>query len=217
MDKTQPTVSFSKKNSPTVYTTERSVKPNKKWYQTWRIIYPILGAVVIVELILGLKTLLTPLPQPKQQKVQPISAARILLLSQKNNYKVGEIVPVTARVFTAGNFTVGTDLILQYDPKLLDASSSAFTKGSIYTDYPMVKIDNETGVVIVSGVSSIANKGGYNGMGELGIVNFKAKAVGQTTLTVDFKPGSTDDSNVIESTSSRDILGSVYNLKLTIQ
>lgn len=189
---------------------------NKKWYQTWRIIYPILGVVLVVELIFGLKTLLTPLPKSKVQTLQPITGASIMLRSDKANYKVGETIPVKIRVWTGGHATSGTDLSLRFDPKVLEATSTAFTRGKIYTDFPLINIDSKNGVIKVSAVTSTA-KQAFSGIGEFGVINFKAKGVGQTTLTVDFEKGQTDDSNVVGALTNEDVLDKVNNLKITVQ
>lgn len=205
-------------NNPQVITTGEKNKPNKKWFQTWRIIYPILGIVVIVELIWGLKTLLTPLPKsPAQvQKVSPISGAQIFLLSSKTTYKIGDQIPVTVKISTGGHTTSGTDLILTFDPKVLEVSPTAFNRGKIYNDYPLVSSDSKAGIVRISGVVSTA-KGAFGGIGELGVINFKAKASGETALTVDFKRGQTNDSNVISIKTNEDILEKVSNLSILIK
>lgn len=204
------------KQNPTVITTGESVKPNKKWYQTWKIIYPILGAVVIVELILGLKTLLAPLPKPQAQKLQPITGASVSLSSDKSVVSFGETIPVRIRIWTGGRVTSGTDLVLRFDPKVLEASSTAFVRGNIYTDYPLTDVDSKNGIIRVSGIASTP-KQAFSGVGEFGMINFKAKGVGVTTLTIDFKKGLTDDSNVISIKTNEDVLEKVKDLKLTIQ
>lgn len=188
----------------------------KKWYQTWRIIYPLLGLVLIVELVFGLKTLLTPLPKSKVQSIQPITGASILLSADKTNYTVGETIPVKVRVWTGGHNTSGTDLSLRFDPKILEATSAAFTRGKIYADFPFINIDSKNGIIKVSAVIA-TNKQAFNGIGELGVINFTAKKVGQTMLTVDFKKGATNDSNVIGVAANEDLLDKVNNLKITVQ
>lgn len=200
---------------PEVDTREEVFKPDKKWFQTWKIIYPILGIVAVLELIFGIKTLLAPLPKSQSQKLQSISDARIVLVSAKSSYKVGESIPIKVRVVTSGHITSGTDLVLRFDPKLIEASPTSFARGKIYNDYPQVSIDSKAGVIRISGVSS-TKKVGFIGVGELGTVTLKAKAGGTTMLTVDFKKGLTNDSNVIDASDSKDVLGIVYNLKLTI-
>lgn len=206
-------------NNPKVYTTGEVVKPNKKWYQTWRIIYPILGVVVLVQLILGVKTLLTPLPQVSKnqaQKLLPSKGAEIILNSSQSNFKVGEKVTVTIEVSTGGYTTIGTDLVLRFNPKAMETSSADFIRGKIYSEYPLISVDNKDGVVRVSGVATNADQG-FNGIGELGVINFKTQAAGQANIIVDFKKGSITDSNIIRSKTSEDVLGSVTNLNLTIK
>lgn len=202
-------------NDLKTYTTAEAVKSNKKWFLTWKIIYPVLGIVVIVELALGVKTLLAPLPKPKPiQQVQPVADGRIILAGAKKSFNVGSNIPVRVNVFTGGHTTSGSDVIMRFNPKALEAVS--FTKGKIYNDYPLINMDNKAGLIRVSGIAP-AGKKGFAGGGDLGIVNFKAKQAGQTSVTVDFKKGATYDSNVMGIVDSQDILGSVTNLNLTIK
>ena len=117
-------------NSLKVYTTSESVKANKKWFQTWRIIYPVFGIVVAVELILGAKTLLAPLPKPTKVNLQPIGGAYINMFSDKTVVKPGDTISVKIKVSTSGNLTSGTDLVLRFDPKVLTTSQTAFIPSS---------------------------------------------------------------------------------------
>lgn len=203
-------------NNPTVFTTGESAKSNKKWFQTWRIIYPVLGIVVVVELILGFKTLFASVPAVKYQSLKPITGAKILLISPKTDFKIGEQIPVKVRVSTGGNTTSGTDLILQYDPKILETNLASIKTGNIYDDYPATQVDAKTGIIRVSGVTS-AGRTGFNGGGDLVTINFRAKAAGKTTLAVDFKKGMLNDSNVIKAGDTIDVLEAVEKLELMIQ
>ena len=201
-------------NNPSVYTTQENIK-NRPWYQTWRIIYAFFGLVVIVEIFFSLKTLLAPLPKSSSRSLQPISGAGIALSSDKPIHKVGNIVPVKVRVWTGGHLTSGTDLVLHFDPKILQAFPSAFVRGKIYTDYPLISVDGQNGIIRISGVASTA-KQAFGGIGDLGVINFKAKAAGNTDLTIDFKKGQVDESNVMGLTTNEDFLEKVTNLKVTV-
>lgn len=205
-------------DKPTVYTTPEAAKPNKKWFQTWRVIYPILGVVILVELILGIKTLLTPLPKSpaKVSQSQLPPGAIILLISDKKDFKKGDQIPVKINLFTGGKTTSGTDLVLRFNPKIVEVTNNSFTSGKIYSDYPVINIDSKLGILRVSGVASIG-KMGFNGAGDFGVINFKAKAAGKTGITVDFKKGLTNDSNVIDTQTNADILERVSNLNITVQ
>lgn len=204
-------------NNPTVFTSPKSPIKSGKWYLSWRIIYPILGLIILIELILGIKTLFSPLPKSSQTpKLYLNKGAKITLLSTKSNFKVGEKIPISIQVSTGGYATSGTDLIFHFDPKILEASPTAFIRGKIYSDYPQSNIDSKVGVVRISGVVSSV-KQTFNGNGELGVINFKAKAAGITTLKIDFIKSLTNDSNVFSVSDNKDVLGEVSNLEITVQ
>lgn len=185
-----------------------------------KIVFYILGLVVLLELIIGLKVLSSSKTAPTQSYQTPLPSAssplsRIDVLSSKKQYRVGEEIIVSINVDTAGKKTDGTDLVLNFDPKILEASSGAIKKGSIYGEYPVAEVDSKYGVIKVSGVSKIGQDG-FSGKGDLAILNFKAKAAGKTSLKIDFTAGRTTDSNIVETKTATDILGLVNNLDLTI-
>ena len=206
-------------NNPTVYTTytagENPIK-NKPWFKTWRIVYALFGIVLIVELVLGAKTLLSPIPKTTTRSLQPLSGGSISLLSDKLSYKLGETVSVKINVWTGGYNSSGTDIVLNYNPKVLQASPSGFIRGKIYSDYPKVSVDVIKGVIRISGVAASA-KQAFSGAGEFGIFKFKARTKGTTDLTIDFKNGQTEDSNIMILSTNEDNLQKVKNLKLNIE
>lgn len=180
-----------------------------------KLIFAVLGVVIVFELIQGYKTLkssnlsFTP-------NLQNSAGAKIELQSPKNQYSVGEKIPVTISVFTGGKPTDGTDVILFYDPNLIEATGSGlFTKGTIYSDFPIATSNPSKGQILISGITSLSQSG-FNGAGIFGILNLTAKASGKTTVQVDFKPNTTTDSNIVESLSAKNILTSVKNLDLVI-
>lgn len=182
-----------------------------QWVFSFRVVYVILILIIIVELGIGIKTLVEPFPQVN--KLQPISDGKIILTAEKSSFNVGEEIPVEIKISTGGHTVVGVDIVLQYDPKKF--SSAEVEKGNIFDDYPGVDIDTKNGVILISGAIN-SDAGGFNGTSEFATVNLKAKEKGQTTLSLDYKSGITTDSNIIESASSKDVLGEVYNLNLDI-
>lgn len=151
------------------------------------------------------------------QPVAPLSGGKIILVSDNTSYKVGEEFLVNIRVDTGGYTTDGTDLVIKYDPTILESTSEkAFEKGPIYQDYPVINIDNQNGMIQVSGIASL-NKTpyGFNGIDTFGILKMRAKKAGSGSLDITFAQGSTGDSNIIETSQSKDVLESVQNLKLT--
>lgn len=208
-------------NDLKTYTTAETVKSNKKWFLTWRIIYPILGIVIIIESYIYFKPLLSPLPKPsvvknQSQKLILSKGGEIQLFSSKVNFQVGDKVPVTIKISTGGYTTIGADLVLRFNPKILNAQSTDFIRGKIYNEYPLIDVNSKDGVVRISGVATNVNQG-FNGIGQLGTINFKAKQPGKASIIVDFSKGKTSDSNIMRAKTSEDILGSVTNLNLTIK
>ena len=118
---------------------------------------------------------------------------------------------MAVRIFTGGNNTDGTDLIIGYDSNMLEVATASVTKGSIYGDYPLISVSG--GKIAISGISIDST---FNGVGVLANLNFTAKQTGQTTLSVDYTAGKTTDSNIIETGSGKDILDQVTNLELII-
>lgn len=191
-------------------------EPEKKKIST-RVIKIVLGIfaiIVVIQLVMGARTLLAPIPEIP--KLQPITGGKIGLIAAKTEYRVGEDIEVLIKVSTGGHTTDGTDLVLSYDPKVLSASSSAFfTKGTIYQEYPIIEHDFQEGVIRVSGVTSLQQEG-FNGIGSLGTLKFRAQSPGQTVLTIEYRPNETQESNIVESRNAKDILDQAFNLNLRI-
>lgn len=181
-----------------------------------RTVYIVLVMLVAVLLVLGIRKYFAPVPQPTISQIQPITGGKIALLAGQKVFDAGSMVPVTVRIFTGGNPIDGVDLLLRYDPTILEATATGIVNGDIFPEYPMGEIGPANGTIKVSGISGVSQRE-FNGLGIFATINFKAKRAGKTAVSVDFKPGSTTDSNMIETGSARDILEEVVNLDLTIQ
>lgn len=199
-------------NQEAVQISEQSKPQGSRFPLGPKLIFVILGIVLVIELFFAIKTLSQPTPPPPP-KLAPLTGAKIVLVSPETSYNVGDTVPVAIRLTTGGRSTIGTDLILKFDPKILEATQGAVKRGSIYQEYPVTQLDSK-GTVRISGIST---QNGYNGIGVFGSVIFKAKVKGQTRVAVDFQKDSTTDSNVVEAGSTKDILDQVFNLELTIR
>lgn len=173
-----------------------------------KIIFGILAIVIIIELIFLVQTLLSP-PQVRVAALQPLGEGQIVLTSDKTGVPVGDEFKVNIKISTGGHSSLGADLILNYDPKRVEAIK--INKGQIYQEYPTEEIVAKDGIIRISGITT----GDFSGMGNFAQVEFKGKLKGQTSITAEFKPGLTTDSNIID-TQTKDILGAVYNLDLTV-
>lgn len=184
------------------------VKPVAKKWVSPKLIFLVLGLVVLGELFWAGKTLLSPTLKPQIKKIQPLSQAQLVLSSARLNYMVGEVVPIRIKVVTGGRVVDGVDVILHFDPKILEATPGSFFKGKTYKDYPLIDIKQSDGVIKISALT-LPGFPGFMGVGTFGLINFKAKAAGSAKLAIDFQKDSTVDSNLIEASTSKDILAQV--------
>lgn len=191
-------------------------QPTTKFHP--KILYVILGIVFVGEIIWGIYTWYTfptVISQsiPKQHEQTDGSAA---LMTSKNDYNVGDTIKVSIKLDTGGHKISASDVIVHFDPNVLEATSSAVNKGWIYDSYPKLEVDSEKGLITISGVS-LETKSIFSGIGVLADIKFEAKAPGNTKVSLDFQPGSTLDSNIVDQNSGKDILGSVRDLEFTIK
>lgn len=182
----------------------------------------IIGLVIIIEAVWAYKTLvvLNPASNSASIKAQPALKKPlnvISLITPKNEIKVGEKIPITINISSNKN-TAGTDLIIKYDPNLLTVvagpDNAPIAVGTIYNDYPVNKVDNKTGLITVSGITGNIN--GVIPKGIFGTIVFQGKAAGTARIFFDFTKDATNDTNIIESQTAKDILEEVINLNLII-
>lgn len=187
-----------------------------KRFFTPKIIFGLLTLVIVVEIIFAIRAItspsstLAPFAQPKQ-----INQNIVALISDKKEYKVGDNISVRV-VIKTDHETAGTDAILRFDPKILETSASSIEKGTIYQEYPGLQVDLNKGLINISGIIGFGQPN-FTGSGVLATVTFKAKAAGNTTVTLVFQPGSTIDTNIVDATSSEDVLEKVGGLNLVIK
>lgn len=182
-----------------------------------KIIFLILGMIIIGEIGFAVWVLTRPVTKVSSTPLPKIeeSAGRLILTAEKKIYKVNDVIKVT--IGQAGSKSVrGTDIVIKYDPKVLEATSGAFEKGTSYKEYSNLLVDSRLGTIQISGFTAV-NERAVSGTGVFGTLNFKAKQVLKTQLTLDFTPGLTTDSNIVDAKSNQDILEKGFNLDLEIQ
>lgn len=182
-----------------------------------KIIFLILGMIIIGEIGFAAWVLTRPVTKVSSTPLPKIeeSAGRLILTAEKKIYKVNDVIKVT--IGQTGSKSVrGTDIVIKYDPKVLEATSGAFEKGTSYKEYSNLLVDSRLGTIQISGFTAI-NERAVSGTGVFGTLNFKAKQALKTQLTLDFTQGLTTDSNIVDAKSNQDILEKVFNLDLEIQ
>lgn len=174
----------------------------------------LLGVVIVVEVLWAGWTLYQTNRQISQTVPPPATKAKptqIELQTDKTSVKVGEKFTVSINMLSDKS-TDGTDLIINYDPKLLLAEP--VNLGTLYNEYPKNTVDVKAGKITVSGIST--GMDGIKPNGLFGSIVFSAKAVGQAVISLEFEKGLTVDTNVIEQGTGKDVLESVKNVNIII-
>lgn len=195
------------------------ILPN--WSLKVKVIIILVVVVLLAEVVWAVWTVknrsANPAVEPASQlTAAPVKASTVLsLTTAKTDVQVGQLFEVKVDLFS--NKTVeGVDVLITYDPKILEVQSvnKPIALNQVFDDYPVNIADPSLGKVVFSGISSSST--GAKSLGVLGSLTFKAKALGKAKISLDFTPGSTKDSNVIDSQLKRDILERVDNLDISI-
>lgn len=193
----------------------------KKLFSGPKIIFTILGMIVLIEVIYAVRTLNTstpaftpafPVAEVNNRKEIP---GKISLSASKTSYKVAEIIPVSVVIDIGTKEISGADVIVSFDPNVLEVVPNGITKGKVFDEYPLLSQDAKKGKVSISGISTL--KKVFSGTGQFATINFKAKNPGKISLVVNFQKGSTTESNLVEAATARNILETVTNLDLEVQ
>ena len=184
----------------------------------------IIVAIVLIVAEIAWAVYILTRPVIKESSSQPASSSQVKPVVTGSIASINLQGPVQAKIgdtfqvdiqLKANSLTDGTDLIIKFDPSILEVvqtNKKAITVGKIYQDYPVNVVDDK-GLIVVSGVT--LNKG-FIDQGLFGTISFKAKGAGMAKISVDYTEKATTDSNVTESSTGTDILKSVINLELKI-
>lgn len=185
-----------------------------------KIVLAVVAVFISGELIWAAITLFKTTTSSQSAPAMTTGATRkpsLTLQASKSSLKVGENVTIQINEFSPKP-TDGTDVVILYDPKLLKiqpaANGSPVLVTTMYNQYPVNSVDEKNGRITVSGISS--KSGGTLTQGFFGSVVFRAQAPGKTTVSLDYTPGKTTDSNIIETKTTKEILAEVGNVELNI-
>lgn len=185
----------------------------------FRIFIALLAVVIVGELAWAGYTLTRPVPA--SENAQPVFIAPVpsvppmaaIALTGPVEATVGARIKVEVQIATTEQ-TDGADVILKYDPKVLQAMT--INTGTIYPEYPIKTIDAVAGTISISGVSGTVATA-FSDQGIFGNIEFKALRAGQTVVAVVYTAEATVDSNVLGSKAEKDILNKVQDLTINIR
>jgi hypothetical protein len=140
---------------------------------------------------------------------------RFYFTPQSRNLLSGCESTINIQISTGSNYSNAANVIINYNPNeisILDSdpytSGTQILPGSAYSNYADNVVDSENGKIRLTGFSVGSN---LSGTKTFGIIKFKSlPGVLQTSLKLQFtNVGDTLDSNIAETKSGNDILGSV--------
>lgn len=185
---------------------------NKPFDNKKALIFVAVSFFVVVELIWGINYLKT-LPQ----LTAPTQAATGALLSfspAQKAVRVGESFDVELLLDTKGIETSGTDVIINYDPTVIEVLN--VRPGLLYQKYPLNEVDAAGGKIGLSGIAVPPKP--FSGKGTLAYLKLKALKKGAATLSIEFTKAQTTDSNVVQAGSGgKDVLDKVINAYYSVK
>lgn len=114
---------------------------------------------------------------------------------------------VTIRLNTNGQLTTGLDAVMSFNPQIIDIQPILTATPAIYPVNFYLKPPTTSSTQTLR-LTSSGSQTSESFFGESDYVHFiiRAKQIGQTQITFTCNPGSTNDTNVAQSTTSQDIL-----------
>lgn len=146
---------------------------------------------------------------PAQLPLRPSKAEEGAILSLDPSQKVvtvGEEFEVSLNLNTGGVETSGADVIISYDPDILEVVQ--IRPGILFQKYPVSEAKDGKIGFSAAAVPPQA----FSGKGTLAYLKFKALSPGTDFLQFAFEKGVTSDSNVVKAGSfGQDVLDKVIN------
>ncbi len=152
--------------------------------------------------------------QEGQKKDQSLTGV-YKITPDKSRIKVGEIVTVKISFQAPEKIIFGTDIRLSFDPKLLQAEENILLE-DVFQSYPRREVDNVKGSVKVTGFMA-KDQTVANDFRDVLTISFKALQSGVASLNLDFEKGKTNLSTLVEKGSSKNVLGKVIPVEITIE
>ena len=139
-------------------------------------------------------------------------AASLRLEKDKSKLKKGKEIALTLFLENPERQeTLGTDMVLDFDPSVLEVLS--IETSSLYPKFvPSEENRVKDKQVFISGIAEYDQP--VVGEGKLATIHFKSIGAGKTELYLSWKLGATNDTNVVDFKEGKDLLKQEPNRKL---
>lgn len=182
---------------------------------TKKLIY-LLVILIVLEIILGTIYLKKkPSLKTSTAPAEKTSGAKLYFSPLSQKLKVNETAQIKILINTNGRMLTGADSVIKYDPETIEIIGDPLP-GKIFPAYPINKVKIEKGIIKITGTITSPDQPIFSGIGEFAVLTIKALKAKETSLTFEFSPEKSNESNLAEKETSKDILSEVSNLKIII-
>mgnify|MGYP001615798673 FL=1 len=118
-------------------------------------------------------------------------------------------------VLSGSEETLGSDVILLFDPKMLSVES--VTPSKLYPTYNpagKLRVDDKNGRILLSGSAAIGKP--VEALGEFATINFVTQKAGSTQVKFDYQAGSTTKTGVVSPTGKELLMSKPSTLGINI-
>jgi hypothetical protein len=160
--------------------------------------------VLFVFLYMGLQKRTSWPTKAGEEKVQ------LWLLPTKVRLRQGEETEVKVFLVSKEKEIGGVDLILKYEPALIEIVGNTIKPGIVFDYYRDRIVDNRRGIIRLS------SSGKFKGEGTFATFSIKGKEVGSGKIEIVTPKVSVDSTVIWDSEEQTNLLGNVYNLSFEI-
>jgi hypothetical protein len=136
--------------------------------------------------------------------------AHLWLLPTQIKLKQGEEVEVKVFLVSKVNEVGGIDLVLKYNPELIEIIDNTIRPGLIFDYYRDRFVDNRKGIIRLS------SSGKFKGEGTFATFIFRGKQLGNGKIEIVTPKTSVDSTVIWDSQEKTNILGNTYNISFEI-
>jgi hypothetical protein len=136
--------------------------------------------------------------------------AHLWLLPTQIKLKQGEEAEVKVFLVSKINEVGGIDLVLKYNPELIEIIDNTIRPGLIFNYYRDRFIDNRKGIIRLS------SSGKFKGEGTFAAFAIKGKKVGVGKIEIVSPQFSVDSTVIWDKEEKTNLLGNTYNLSLEV-
>jgi hypothetical protein len=168
--------------------------------------------VLVLSLAIGVltvtskNTLVSPSQNMSTKAAQETGSLSLSPATGDYSFAAGTSYPVGIIVSSGEKSLDGVDIIINFDPKMAQVVGKV-TTANLFEQYMVNSIDNVSGQIKLGALTFTPKPV----TGVVGTFKFTPLKPGTVDFTFVFTPGSTTDTNLAETKTARDVLGSVEN------